>query len=140
MSFPSSSLQLTTSPTSNSSPGNKMSDLERIGSRTRDNSHQFAAESEALDQIAKDVRNKHIKGCQAGVTLRDMLFMDKAFWTPVRTLYICCININFPLISLPIHSFANSERFFRPQILADMLFEQAPDSVCLPFPFAEAIF
>ena len=31
-------------------------DLERIGSRHRDNSHHFAAESEALDQIAKEVR------------------------------------------------------------------------------------
>lgn len=29
-------------------------DLERIGSRTRDNSHHFQAESEALDQIAKE--------------------------------------------------------------------------------------
>ena len=31
-------------------------DLERIGGRHRDNSHHFAAESEALDQIAKEVR------------------------------------------------------------------------------------
>ena len=31
-------------------------DLERIGSRHRDNSHHFAAESEALDQIAKEVK------------------------------------------------------------------------------------
>ncbi len=30
-------------------------DLERIGSRHRDNSHSFQAESEALDQIAKEV-------------------------------------------------------------------------------------
>ena len=30
-------------------------DLERIGSRHRDNSHHFQAESEALDQIAKEV-------------------------------------------------------------------------------------
>lgn len=32
-------------------------DLERIGSRHRDNSHHFAAESEALDQIAKEVNH-----------------------------------------------------------------------------------
>lgn len=31
-------------------------DLERIGSRHRGNSHQFNAESEELDQIAKEVR------------------------------------------------------------------------------------
>ena len=31
-------------------------DLERIGGRHRDNSHHFAAESEALDQIAKEVK------------------------------------------------------------------------------------
>jgi hypothetical protein len=31
-------------------------DLERIGSRHRGNSHQFSAESEELDQIAKEVR------------------------------------------------------------------------------------
>ena len=32
-------------------------DLERIGSRHRGNSHhQFAAESEELDQIAKEVK------------------------------------------------------------------------------------
>ena len=36
-------------------------DLERIGSRHRDNSHHFAAESEALDQIAKEV--KIVKKC-----------------------------------------------------------------------------
>ena len=31
------------------------SGLETIGGRRRDNSHHFAAESEALDQIAKEV-------------------------------------------------------------------------------------
>ena len=30
-------------------------DLERIGSRHRDSTNHFAAESEALDQIAKEV-------------------------------------------------------------------------------------
>ena len=38
-------------------------DLERIGSRHRDNSHVFAAESEALDQIAKDVRKGAVNVC-----------------------------------------------------------------------------
>lgn len=33
-------------------------DLERIGSRQRDNSQHFAAESQALDQIAKEVSTK----------------------------------------------------------------------------------
>lgn len=38
-------------------------DLERIGSRRhRDNSHHFQAESEALDQIAKEVRVQKLTG------------------------------------------------------------------------------
>ena len=37
-------------------------DLETkgIGGRHRDNSHHFAAESEALDQIAKEVSSKEL--------------------------------------------------------------------------------
>ena len=38
-------------------------DLERIGGRHRDNSHVYAAESEALDQIAKDVRKGAVNVC-----------------------------------------------------------------------------
>ena len=33
-------------------------DMERIGTRHRDNSHHFAAESEALDQIAREVMKR----------------------------------------------------------------------------------
>ena len=36
-------------------------DLERIGGRHRDNSHHFAAESEALDQIAKEVNDQKLQ-------------------------------------------------------------------------------
>ena len=43
-------------------------DLERIGGRHRDNSHHFAAESEALDQIAKEV-NDHKISAQRKITL-----------------------------------------------------------------------
>ncbi len=46
-------------------------DLERIGSRHRDNSHHFAAESEALDQIAKE----------ASVTLLPSVQIDRKIAT-----------------------------------------------------------
>ena len=36
-------------------------DLERIGSRHRDNSHTYVAESEALDQISKVVSTGKLK-------------------------------------------------------------------------------
>ena len=47
-------------------------DMERIGTRHRDNSHHFAAESEALDQIAREVMLD--KTQRDGVRHRDYRF------------------------------------------------------------------
>jgi len=47
-------------------------DLERIGSRHRDNSHHFAAESEALDQIAKEAEARLAARRQARYEARNI--------------------------------------------------------------------
>jgi len=47
-------------------------DLERIGSRHRDNSHHFAAESEALDQIAKEAESRLAARRQARFEARNI--------------------------------------------------------------------
>lgn len=47
-------------------------DLERIGSRHRDNSHHFAAESEALDQIAKEAETRLAARRQARFEARNI--------------------------------------------------------------------
>merc|ERR1712045_732372 len=49
-----------------------MGDLERIGGRHRDNSHHFAAESEALDQIAKEAEARLAARRQARYEARNI--------------------------------------------------------------------
>ena len=46
-------------------------DLDRIGTRHRDNSHTYVAESEALDQISKVVSD-HFTACSACTKLDQM--------------------------------------------------------------------